>query len=51
MVSYRSHHYGISQLLQMRRTLLDKCEQVIDNTPWPFEVKNLSTKKIFYDLV
>jgi hypothetical protein len=35
----------------MRKTLLEKCEQVIDSTPWPFENNNLSTGKIFFDLV
>jgi hypothetical protein len=35
----------------MRRTLLEKCEEVIDGTTWPFGRNNLSTAKIFNDLV
>lgn len=35
----------------MRRTLLEKCEEVIDGTTWPFGRNNLSTAKIFNDLI
>ena len=35
----------------MRKTLLDKCEEVIDCTTWPFIRCNLSTDKIFNDLI
>jgi hypothetical protein len=51
VVTYRSHSYPVVQILEMRRTLLEKCEQVVESTPWPFEQNNLSTNKIFYDLV
>lgn len=35
----------------MRRTLLEKCEEVVDGTTWPFVRNNLSTAKIFNDLI
>ena len=35
----------------MRKTLCDKCEQVISSMPWPFSQNNLSTDKIFNDLL
>ena len=37
--------------MEMRKTLLEKCEEVIDNTSWPFIKNNLKTSKIFNDLV
>ena len=50
-ITYRSHNYPVIQILEMRKTLLEKCEQVVETSPWPFEQNNLSTNKIFYDLV
>ena len=35
----------------MRKTLLEKCEEVISYTPWPFARNNLTTAKIFNDLL
>lgn len=35
----------------MRQTLLDKCEEIISASEWPFGQFNLSTEKIFNDLV
>lgn len=35
----------------MRKTLLEKCEEVISYTPWPFTRNNLTTAKIFNDLL
>jgi len=37
--------------MEMRKTLLEKCEEVIDNTSWPFIKNNLKTSKIFNDLM
>ena len=34
----------------MRSTLLEKCEEVMANTQWPFATNHLSTEKIFNDL-
>lgn len=35
----------------MRKTLLEKCEEIIDTMQWPFIHNNLKTEKIFNDLV
>tara|TARA_B110000285_G_C15099206_1_gene603966 strand:- start:82 stop:261 length:180 start_codon:yes stop_codon:yes gene_type:complete len=35
----------------MRKTLLAKCEEVIDRTNWPFKKNNLKPEKIFNDLM
>ena len=35
----------------MRKTLLEKCEEIIDTMQWPFIQNNLKTGKIFNDLV
>ena len=37
--------------MDMRRTLLEKCEEIIDSMQWPFGVNNLRTEKIFNDLL
>ena len=37
--------------MEMRKTLLEKCEEVIDNMAWPFGKQNLKTDKIFNDLL
>jgi hypothetical protein len=37
--------------MEMRRTLLEKCEEIIDSMQWPFGVNNLRTDKIFHDLL
>ena len=37
--------------MEMRKTLLEKCEEVIDSMPWPFGKQNLTTEKIFNDLI
>lgn len=34
----------------MRKTLLEKCEQMVAVTTWPYLQKNLRTQKIFSDL-
>ena len=49
-IEYRQKAFTRSQLVDMRRTLLEKCEQMIANTNWPYLLKNLRTQKIFNDL-
>ena len=39
------------QLVEMRKTLLEKCEEVMYRMNWPFGKNNLKTDKIFKDLV
>jgi hypothetical protein len=50
-VNYRQTLILRSQLLEMRKTLLEKCEEVVDGTFFPFLKNNLKTQKIFNDLV
>ena len=50
-VNYRQTLILRSQLLEMRKTLLEKCEEVVDGTFFPFVKNNLKTQKIFNDLV
>lgn len=50
-VNYRQAIIQRAQLMEMRKTLLDKCEEVVDTMQWPFTNNNLSTTKIFHDLV
>lgn len=35
-MSYRSKQLSKQTLLEMRKTLLDKCEEIIDYTVFPF---------------
>lgn len=37
--------------MDMKKTLLEKCEEIIENTYWPFVKSNLKTKKVFNDLL
>lgn len=50
-VNYRQNIIPRNQLMEMRKTLLEKCEEVISYTPWPFTRNNLTTAKIFNDLL
>ena len=50
-VNYRQNVIPKQQLVEMRKTLLEKCEEVIEGTTWPFGRNNLSTFKIFNDLL
>ena len=34
----------------MRSTLIDKCEQMIEATSWPYLQRNLKGQKVFMDL-
>lgn len=49
-VSHRDCLMTRQQLLLMRSTLLEKCEEIMSQTHWPFAASNLSTEKIFHDL-
>ena len=37
--------------MEMKKTLLEKCEEVIETTYWPFTKNNLKTMKVFQDLL
>lgn len=50
-ISHRQHLMTRTQLFEMRRTLLEKCEELISQTQWPFVSSNLNPDKIFRDLV
>jgi hypothetical protein len=50
-VNYRQKLILRSHLQDIRLTLLEKCEEVIENTTWPFATHNLTTSKIFNDLI
>ena len=50
-VNYRKVALKRPLLMDMRRTLLEKCEEIIDSMQWPFGVNNLRTEKIFNDLL
>lgn len=50
-VNYRRNLLTRSQLVEMRQTLLDKCEEIVGASDWPFGQFNLSTDKIFHDLL
>ena len=39
------------KLLGMRKTLIDKCEEVINQNMWPHGQQDLRTAKIFRDLM
>ncbi len=50
-VSYRNNTLSRKKLLKMRKTLVDKCEEVINNNHWPHGSQDLRTGKIFKDLL
>ena len=50
-VSYRQNQLSRKKLLNMRRTLVDKCEEIINNNQWPHGAQDLRTGKIFRDLL
>ena len=50
-VNYRHNTLTRKKLLNMRRTLVDKCEEVINNNTWPHGSQDLRTGKIFKDLL
>ena len=50
-VQYRHTMLSRPRLLEMRRTLVDKCEEVINGGAWPHGSQDLRTGKIFRDLL
>lgn len=50
-VQYRSFALSRKKLLKMRRTLIDKCEELINSEIWPHGQQDLRTGKIFKDLM
>ena len=50
-VQYRQNFLSRNKLMSMRRTLVDKCEEVINGDSWPHGGQDLSTGKIFRDLL
>lgn len=48
---YRHNSLSRQLLIDMRRTLSDKCEQMVSVIDWPFTQEKLSTHKIFNDLL
>ena len=50
-VIYRHNSLSRKKLLSMRKTLIDKCEEVINNNGWPHGDSDLRTGKIFKDLL
>ena len=50
-VSYRYSYIPRKQMIQMRRTLIDKCEEAINSNTWPHGSGDLRTGKIFKDLL
>lgn len=50
-VSYRHNTLSRKKLLSMRKTLIDKCEEVINTNDWPHGESDLRTGKIFKDLL
>ena len=48
-VPYRSTSMPRKQLLQMRRALIDKCNELINSGAWP--TQGMNTGKIFKDLI
>ena len=50
-VNYRHNNLSRQKLLNMRKTLVDKCEEVINNENWAGKTQDLSTGRIFRDLM
>lgn len=50
-VTYRQNNLSRQKLLAMRKTLIDKCEEVINSNDWPHGEADLRTAKIFKDLL
>ena len=50
-VQYRRQLHTRTKLLNMRKALIDKCEDVINNMQWPLSEQGINTSKIFKDLV
>lgn len=50
-VSYRENHLSRKKLLSMRKTLIDKCEEVIGGHQWAGNDTNMRPSKLFNDLI
>ena len=50
-VAYRNNNLTRNKLLGMRKTLVDKCEEVINQNMYPHATQDLRTGKIFKDLL
>lgn len=50
-VFYRKKNLSRTQLLAMRKTLVDKCEEIISGEQWPGRSDNIDTARIFKDLM
>ena len=50
-VTYRRNNLSRHKLLGMRKTLIDKCEEVINGEQWPGVTRDLRTGRIFRDLL
>lgn len=50
-MTYRSNNLTRNKLLSMRKTLVDKCEEVINLNMYPHATQDLRTGKIFKDLL
>ena len=50
-VSYRNGYFKRGKLMKMRKTLIDKCEEIINNQSKSHADQNIKTGKVFKDLV
>jgi len=51
LVDYRNDKMHRNQLLTMRKTLIDKCEEVINGGKWTGKVQNMNTRRLYNDLL
>ena len=51
LIVYRGNKLRRRTIQDMKYTLLDKCDQIIESTVWPFMETSLNTDKVFADLV
>ena len=51
LVSYRSSKLSREKLIDMKQTLLSKCEEIIGSQAWKFGSDGLSTEVVFSDLL
>jgi hypothetical protein len=51
LVVYRNAPLTRKHLINMRRTLIDKCEEQINHPDWTKETNSLKTARIFKDLM
>ena len=50
-VLYRKTKVSRPKLMEMRKLLLEKCEEVISSGPWQQKLDGLTTEKIYSDLL